>query len=94
MEPETEREQLIVVVLTHENGLHARPATKLVEAAGKFVSDISIAKDGYVVNGKSVIEILTLAAEQGAHLTITAKGKDAAEAVKALAQLIEGGFDI
>ncbi len=80
-------------MLSHENGLHARPATKLVETAGKFASEIFIAKDGIVVDGKSVIEILTLAAEQGAHLTITAKGEDAEKALKALVELIRSGFE-
>jgi phosphocarrier protein len=63
-----------------------------VEAALKFDSDISISKDGVIVNGKSVVEILTLAAEQGARLVVTASGKDSKEALKALETLIENGF--
>jgi phosphotransferase system HPr (HPr) family protein len=82
----------IIVILSAENGLHARPATKFVEAALKFDSDISISKDGVIVNGKSVVEILSLAAEQGARLVVTASGKDSKEALKALETLIENGF--
>jgi phosphotransferase system HPr (HPr) family protein len=85
-------EKAVKVVLPAENGLHARPATKFVETALKFSSEISITKDGIVANGKSVIEILTLAAEQGAHLLIRATGADAEEAAKTLAELVENGF--
>jgi phosphocarrier protein len=80
------------VKLVNENGLHARPATRFVETASKFASDITITKDGQVVNGKSVIEILTLGASAGTFLTITAVGNDAREAVKALCALIRNEF--
>lgn len=80
------------VILPTENGLHARPATKFVETACKFASEIAIDKDGTVVNGKSVIEILTLAAERGARLLITAEGEDASEAIEALEKLVKSGF--
>jgi phosphotransferase system HPr (HPr) family protein len=82
----------IEVVLPTENGLHARPATKFVETAGRYSCDITISKDGMVVNGKSVIEILTLAAEQGAHLVICGEGEDADKAVEALSRLVQSGF--
>lgn len=82
----------VEVVLPTENGLHARPATKFVEAASRYSSAITIAKDGVEVDGKSVIEILTLAAELGTHLVITAEGEDAQEAVETLARLVERGF--
>ena len=80
------------LVLAYENGLHARPATKFVETAGRFVSEISLSKDGVVADGKSVIEILTLAAEKGSHLVITAKGIDARGAVHILVRLVKNGF--
>lgn len=80
------------VKLVNENGLHARPATRFVETATKFASDITVTKDGQEVNGKSVIEILTLGASAGTFLTITAVGKDAQEAVKALCNLIKKRF--
>lgn len=80
------------IVLPTENGLHARPATKFVETASRYASEITLAKDSQVVDGKSVIEILTLAAEQGTRLIITAEGEDAQEAVEALAKLVESEF--
>jgi phosphotransferase system HPr (HPr) family protein len=80
------------VVLASENGLHARPATKFVETASRFTSDITISKDGVVVNGKSVIEILTLAAEKGAKLVIAADGPDAKDAIVVLKRLVASGF--
>lgn len=80
------------VKLVNENGLHARPATKFVETANKFTSDVTITKDGQEVNGKSVIEILTLGASAGTFLTITAVGEDARQAVKALCTLIRNRF--
>ena len=64
-----------------------------METAGRFVSEIRITKDGIVVDGKSVIEILTLAAEKGACLTITATGKDAEKALDAITELIKNGFE-
>ncbi|MFH1423263.1 MAG: HPr family phosphocarrier protein [Planctomycetota bacterium] len=80
------------VKLVNENGLHARPATKVVETANKFSSNIVIIKDGMEVNSKSVIELLTLAACVGTQLTIKATGEDAEEAVNALYALIKSGF--
>jgi phosphotransferase system HPr (HPr) family protein len=80
------------VILPTENGLHARPATKFVEVASRYGCEITVTKDGMVVDGKSVIEILTLAAEQGTHLVITGDGDDAQEAVETLAKLVERGF--
>ena len=80
------------VVLASKNGLHARPATKFVEIANKFASNITVDKDGNTADGKSVIEILTLAAEHGSLLVISAEGKDAAQAVKVLSALVRNGF--
>ena len=80
------------VVLTNKMGLHARPSTQIATTAGRFASDIQIAKDGLVVDAKSVLELLMLAAECGSQLTITATGDDAKAAVKALADLVEGRF--
>jgi len=80
------------VVLTNKMGLHARPSTQIATTAGRFASDIQIAKDGLVVDAKSVLELLMLAAECGSELIVTASGDDADEAVKALATLVDGRF--
>ncbi len=80
------------VVLTNKMGLHARPSTQIATTAGRFASEIQITKDGLVVDAKSVLELLMLAAECGSELIITANGEDAEPAVKALASLVEGRF--
>ena len=80
------------VVLTNKMGLHARPSTQIATTAGRFASDIQITKDGLVVDAKSVLELLMLAAECGSELVVTADGADAEDAVKALAALVDGRF--
>lgn len=70
-------------------GLHARPAGRLVELAGQFTSEISIAKGDEWVNGRSVLSILSLAASQGTVLKVRAEGEDADAAVAELGALIE-----
>jgi phosphocarrier protein HPr len=62
------------------------------QLAGKFAANIVVIKEGERIDGKSVLSILTLAAEQGTKLKIEAVGQDAEEALEALAQLVEQGF--
>ena len=73
-------------------GLHARAAAQLVQTANRFVSDVTIAKDGDEVNGKSIMGLLMLAAPQGSRVTVTVSGSDAAEAIKVIGTLINDGF--
>jgi phosphocarrier protein len=73
-------------------GLHARAAAQLVQTANRFVSDVTIAKDGDEVNGKSIMGLLMLAAPQGSSVTVTVSGRDAAEAIKVIGSLINDGF--
>ena len=80
------------VVLTNKMGLHARLLIQIATIVGRFASDIQITKDGLVVDAKSVLELLMLAAECGSELVITADGADAEEAVRALAALVDGRF--
>lgn len=80
------------VLLTNKMGLHARPSTQIATTAGRFASDVQIAKDGLVVDAKSVLELLMLAAECGSELAISATGDDAHDAVQALVRLVEGRF--
>ena len=70
-------------------GLHIRPAYLIARLASRYESAIEIIKDGQSVNGKSVLEILMLAATQGTLLTILARGRDADQAVAALTPVIE-----
>ncbi|WDT65998.1 phosphocarrier protein HPr [Companilactobacillus crustorum] len=68
-----------------ETGIHARPATMLVQTASKFSSDINIEYSGKSVNLKSIMGVMSLGVGQGADVTITADGDDAADAVAAIA---------
>ena len=78
--------------IVNQEGLHARPAARIVRLASTFDSDIEILKDGVAVNGKSIMGVMMLAAECGSEITIRAKGPDAEQAVAALAQLVASGF--
>ena len=80
------------VVVTNRAGIHTRPASMIVRAASKFDAEFFIQKDGYEINGKSIIGVMTLAAEQGATLTLLFDGSDEEEAADAIAQLFEDGF--
>ncbi len=78
--------------IANRNGLHARPAAEVVKIAGRFKSEITMAKEGLEVNGKSIMGVMMLAAECGAEIQVRAVGPDAEEALLALADLIEGKF--
>jgi phosphoenolpyruvate-protein phosphotransferase (PTS system enzyme I) len=81
------------VKITNVNGLHARPATRFVEIANKFDSEVKVSAKGKDADGKSVIDLLTLGAEKGTELIITANGDDAPEALEALRGLISDKFE-
>ncbi len=74
-------------------GMHARPSAEFVKLAGRFTASITVARNDLVVNGKSIMGVLMLAAPQGSALIITARGDDAERAVAALATLVRSGFD-
>jgi phosphotransferase system HPr (HPr) family protein len=76
------------VVITNPNGLHMRPSAAFVELAGRFQSDVLVSYDGRSVNGKSLWDLLLLAAMPGGELTLEADGPDAAEALDALVNLL------
>ena len=80
------------VTIINKQGLHARPATAMVNTAAKFKSEIFICRDEKKVNGKSILGLLVLAAECGAALTIEAQGSDENEAVEALVNLVNDHF--
>lgn len=76
------------VVLANPHGLHMRPSAAFAELAGKFQSSVTVSRAGCSVNGKSVWDLLLLAAEHGAELTLEADGPDAPEALDALSALL------
>lgn len=80
------------VEIVNKLGIHARPATKFVETAEKFQSNIIVEKDGFEVNGKSILGMMMLVAPKGTKIKIKADGPDEEEALKALVKLVEDGF--
>ena len=80
------------VQILNKNGLHARPAAEIVKIAARFSSEITIARDGLEVNGKSIMGVMMLAAECGASVVLKADGADAEQAVDAIAALIANKF--
>jgi phosphocarrier protein len=81
-----------LATIVNQEGLHARPAARIVRLASSFESEIELAQDGLDVNGKSIMGVMMLAAECGSSITIRASGPDAEQAVQALAELVESGF--
>jgi len=80
------------VVIPNQLGLHARSSSKLVSISSRFLSDINIIYQGKVVNGKSIMELLMLAAKQGESLTIQCQGEDESLALSELVRLVNKGF--
>ena len=81
------------MTIQNKLGLHARPAMSFVDTANAFRSEIRVVKGGQDVNGKSIMEMMMLAATQGTNLKIKAAGPDASEAIDALRQLVNAKFD-
>jgi phosphotransferase system HPr (HPr) family protein len=73
-------------------GLHLRPADKFVRLAHRFQSEIRVYHEGQEINGKSILDLTTMAAECGTLLSLEARGPDAEEAVEALAGLVLARF--
>lgn len=93
-EPEaTEQSCRALVVLRNRNGLHARPAHLWVQTANAYASSVRVARPGdEPVDGKSIMGMMMLAAENGVALEIVATGPDCDAQVRALKELVESGF--
>jgi phosphocarrier protein len=81
-----------VMEIVNELGLHARAATRFVQTANKYRSEVEVEKDGQVVNGKSIMGVLMLVASKGTSIRVRATGPDADECVEALRELVAGKF--
>jgi phosphocarrier protein len=79
-------------VIVNALGMHARPAAMLVQTANRFRSEVLVERDGTQVNAKSIMGVLTLAAAKGSEIVVSCEGDDAAQAMEALARIIESGF--
>lgn len=88
-----ELKQTRTVVITNPQGLHARPADLFARTANRFESKIEVVRDNIRVNGKSILDIMTLAAAEGTELVLEACGPDAEEALEALATLVALDFE-
>ena len=81
-------------VIKNDRGLHTRPSTELVKCANRFRSKICLLYQKHLVNGKSLLGILMLAASKGAKIGIEAEGEDAEEAVQSILALAKNNFYI
>ena len=81
-----------VVTVTNTQGFHARPAHEFVKLASQFRAEVKIVKGNEQINGKSILDLLTLGAGNGTKLSLQATGDDAEAAVTALGELVESGF--
>jgi phosphocarrier protein HPr len=82
-----------VCTICNKLGLHARAAARFVKMAEKFDADVHVRKNGTEVSGRSIMGLMMLAAAPGTVIELSAAGPQAAEAVQALADLIECKFD-
>ncbi len=82
-----------VAEILNKRGLHARAAAKFVKTAGVFEADIDVSRQGHAVSGHSIMGLMMLAASTGSEIEIACSGKDAKEALQALADLIANKFE-
>lgn len=88
----SEGEIIKVFKVKNKLGLHARAAALFVRLSNRFSSEIKLAKDGYKVDGKSILGVLSLAAVQGTQIEVSAIGNDAEEAIREIEKLVDSGF--
>lgn len=81
------------IKIINRAGLHTRPAATIVKMAAKYKCDFYISRDGMNINGKSIIGVMTIAAEEGAELVLTFNGEDEEQASKEIVDFFERGFD-
>ena len=81
------------ITIKNKAGLHTRPAAAIVKTAARFQAEFFISKDNFEINGKSIIGVMTLAAEQGSSLHLKFDGPDEEQAAAAVVDLFERGFD-
>ncbi len=81
-----------VFTVSNKLGLHARAAAQLVKTMGRFQSEVSITSRKQTINGKSIMGVLMLAASQGTKISVTVKGNDAEDVLRAFEELINNRF--
>lgn len=78
--------------IINEHGMHARPASLLIQTINQFESEVMLKKDGTAYNGKSMLNIMKMAAAKGDVISVEAEGSDEAACVDAIKALIDGNF--
>ncbi len=78
--------------LKNKLGLHARAAATIVNVSSRYDSSVFLEKDGKKIDGKSILDILTLACPMGSHITVEADGLDAGDVMRELEELVENKF--
>jgi len=81
------------VKIVNKAGLHTRPAATVVKMAAKYKCEFFISRDGMSINGKSIIGVMTLAAEEGSELFLSFNGEDEDQAANEIVNYFERGFD-
>ena len=81
------------VTIKNRAGLHARPISKFVEVASNYSASLTVRCNGQVVDGKSIIQLMTLAAGYGTEIELVSDGSDSTELLESLENLIVSGFD-
>jgi len=81
------------LTVVNKLGIHARPAAMFVKIANRFDCDIFVEKDGELVNGKSIMGLMMLAAGPGCRIRVQADGDDAPQAISELESLVKRKFD-
>jgi len=81
------------VQVLNRAGMHTRPAAAIVKLASEFQSDFYINKDGFQINGKSIIGVMTLAAAQGSTLELSFEGSDEEAMADAMTDYFAKGFE-
>lgn len=81
------------VKIINNAGLHTRPAATIVKIASKYKCDFFLSKDGMHINGKSIIGVMTLAAEKGSEILLSFDGPDEDEAAEEIINYFNRGFD-
>jgi len=82
----------IQLLIRNQLGLHARACALFVKTASRFKAEVMVSRDGLEVNGKSIMGVMMLAAEEGSTIVVKAQGADEADALVALQELVDGKF--
>ncbi len=80
------------MLIRNQLGLHARACALFVKTAARYQSEVYVARDDLEVNGKSIMGVMMLAAEEGSTILVRAEGPDETQAITALRELVDGKF--